>query len=83
VLKKYFDYNKWYRVHQSLEIDTPDRRKIQSERKDDIVDIPHFCLLHHNESKAALGLNTKADLISGRTVFLSGSGEPTFDTSLE
>ena len=53
VLKKYFDYYNRYRVHQSLEMDAPDRREIQSEMKDDIVDITHIGGLHHHYERKA------------------------------
>lgn len=54
VLKKYFDYYNRYRVHQSLEMDTPEGRKTQSSEKGKVIAIPHIGGLHHHyERKAA------------------------------
>ena len=54
VLKKYFGYYNHYRVHQSLEMDAPEGRKIQAIEEGNVVAIPHVGGLHHHyERKAA------------------------------
>ena len=54
VLKEYFEYYNDWRVHQSLEMDAPEGRKIQAIEEGNVVSIPHVGgLQHHYERKAA------------------------------
>ncbi len=54
VLKEYFEYYNCYRVHQSLEMDAPEGRKVQSPEQGNVIAIPHVGGLHHHyERKAA------------------------------
>ena len=54
ILKKYFEYYNRYRVHQFLEMDAPDGRKIQGTKEGNVIVIPHVGGLHHHyERKAA------------------------------
>ena len=48
VLKKYFEYYSHYRVHQSLEMDAPEDRKIQAIGEGNIIAVPHIGGLHHH-----------------------------------
>ena len=53
VLGGYFQYYNRYRVHQSLEMDAPDRREIQPPDKGGVVAIPHVGGLHHHYQRQA------------------------------
>jgi putative transposase len=54
VLTEYFEYYNRYRVHQSLEMETPDGRNVQTPEEGIIVAVPHVNGLHHHyERKAA------------------------------
>ncbi|MFP6582763.1 MAG: integrase core domain-containing protein [Candidatus Hydrogenedentota bacterium] len=54
VLKDYFEYYNRYRVHQSLEMDAPEGRKVNFPEEGRVVAIPHVGGLHHHyERKAA------------------------------
>ncbi len=54
VLTEYFEYYNRYRVHQSLEMDTPEGRNVQTPEAGVIVAVPHVNGLHHHyERKAA------------------------------
>jgi transposase InsO family protein len=54
ILAEYIDYYNRFRVHQSLEMDTPEGRKIYATEEEDIIALPHVGGLHHHyERKAA------------------------------
>ena len=54
ILKNYFEYYNRYRVHQSLEMDAPEGRKIQPPEEGSVIAISHVGGLHHHyERKAA------------------------------
>ena len=53
VLKEYFEYYNRYRVHQSLEMDAPAGRMIQSAANGKVVSIPHVGGLHHHYERRA------------------------------
>ena len=48
VLTKYFEYYNRYRVHQSLEMDAPERRNAPSIEEGNVIAIPHVGGLHHH-----------------------------------
>ncbi|MFO7973948.1 MAG: transposase [Candidatus Hydrogenedentota bacterium] len=71
-LKKYFEYYNRYRVHRSLEMDSPEGRPAQAVNEGKVIAIPHVGGLHHHyERKAAWPLKTKADQFSGPTAAIS------------
>ena len=53
VLKEYFEYYNRYRVHQSLEMDAPEGRKIQSPEQGNAIVYPHVGGLHHRYERRA------------------------------
>jgi len=54
VLKDYFEYYNCFRVHQSLEMDAPEGRKIHTPEEGNVVAISQVGGLHHHyERKAA------------------------------
>ncbi len=51
---EYFDYFNRFHVPQSLDIDAPERRKIQATVEENVVTIHHVGGLHHHyEGKTA------------------------------
>jgi transposase InsO family protein len=54
VLKEYFEYYNRYRVHQSLDMDTPEERVVQPADSGKVVPVPHVGGLHYTfERKVA------------------------------
>ena len=53
ILKEYFEYYNHYRVHQSLEMDAPEGREVQSPERGNVIAIPHVGGLHHTYERRA------------------------------
>ena len=53
VLKNYFDLYNRYRVHQSLEMDAPERRNVHGVETGNVTAIPHLGGLHHHYERRA------------------------------
>jgi len=51
VLKEYFEYYYRFRVHQALEMDAPEGRKVQEVGP--VIAIPHVGGLHHHYERRA------------------------------
>ena len=53
ILSRYFDYYHRWRVHQSLEMDCPERRTVHLRDRGRIVEIGHLGGLHHHYERSA------------------------------
>jgi transposase InsO family protein len=53
ILRSYLGYYHRWRVHQSLEMDAPDRRDVQTPECGAVVEIPEVGGLHHHYERAA------------------------------
>ncbi len=53
VLTDYFCYHHRWRTHQSLEMDSPDPRKVQRIERGSVVEIEHLGGLHHHYERVA------------------------------
>jgi transposase InsO family protein len=53
VLKEYFEYYNRYRVHRSLEMDSPEGRPVQDANEGKVVVILHVGGLHHHYERRA------------------------------
>ena len=53
ILRSYFDYYHRWRTHQSLEMDCPQGRPVQSMEEGRIVEIGHLGGLHHHYERVA------------------------------
>jgi len=53
ILTKYFEYYNCFRVHQSLEMDTPEGRTAQTIHEEKVFAIPHLGGLHHHYERRA------------------------------
>ena len=52
ILAEYFRYYHGYRIHQSLEMDCPETRSVQSSNQGRLVEVAHVGGLHHHYERA-------------------------------